>query len=168
MISYYLKYGIIFIVVALLQVLVVKDIIVADLYSPFIYVLFILLLPFETPRYLLLLLGFILGLTIDVFSNTPGIHASATVFMAFIRPGVLMLISSRELSESGTIPNVNQFGFNWFVRYSAILIIAHHLFLFFIEAFTFSGFFDTLTRAFISSVLSIILIVLSQFILFRD
>jgi len=159
MISYYLRYSIIFIVVALLQVLVVNEIIVANLYSPFIYV---------TPKYLLLLLGFAMGLTIDVFSNTPGIHASATVFMAFIRPGALMLLSSREMYESGTIPNINQFGFSWFLKYSAILIIAHHLFLFFIEAFTLSGFFDTLIRALISSILSIILIVLSQFILFRN
>lgn len=168
MISSYLKYIVIFFVLVLLQVLVVDDIVIAKSYSPIIYVLFILLLPFETPKYLLLLLGFVLGLTIDVFSNLPGIHASATVFMAFLRPGVLMLISTRELYEPGTLPRISHYGFGWFLRYSAILIIAHHLFLFFIEAFTLSGIFGTLIHALISSVLSIILIVLSQYILFRN
>jgi rod shape-determining protein MreD len=168
MISYYFKYGVVFLVVVLLQVLVAKEIIIAGLFSPFIYVLFILLLPFETPRYLLLLLGFALGLTIDIFSNTPGIHASATVFMAFLRPEILILLSSRELYEAGTLPRISHYGVSWFFRYSAILILSHHIFLFFIEAFTFSGFFDTLIRALISSVLSIVLIVLSQFILFRN
>jgi hypothetical protein len=151
-----------------MQVLMAKDIVIAGLYSPFIYVLFILLLPFDIPGYLLLLLGFLLGLSIDVFSNTPGIHASATVFMAFLRPEVLSLLSSREVYAKGTLPRISQYGFNWFLRYSAILIFSHHMFLFFIEAFTFSGFFDTLIRALISSLLSIILIVLSQFILFRN
>jgi rod shape-determining protein MreD len=167
MINDILKYGFMYIVLVLVQVLLINNVQLGGMYSPFIYILFILLLPFDTPRYLLLILGFLLGLTIDIFSNTPGIHASATVFVAFLRPGVLMLISSRDVYEPGSAPRISTYGFEWFLKYAAILILAHNLFLFFAEAFTLHGFFHTLLKAIINAFLSIILIVLSQYLVFR-
>ena len=156
-----------FVVLVLVQVLLINNVQLGGMYSPFIYILFILLLPFETPRYLLMILGFLMGLTIDIFSNTPGIHASATVFVAFLRPGVLMLISSRETYEPGSAPRISMYGFEWFVKYAVILIFAHNFFLFLIEAFTLHGIFHTLLKAIINAFLSIILIVLSQYLVFR-
>lgn len=81
-----LKYTIMLVVLVLLQVLLLNNIQFSGYINPYMYVLFILLLPFETPRYLLLLLGFFLGLLVDIFSNTPGFHASATTFLAFCAP----------------------------------------------------------------------------------
>ncbi|GET30029.1 rod shape-determining protein MreD [Prolixibacter sp. SD074] len=167
MINDILKYGIMYVVLVLVQVLLINNVQLGGMYSPFIYILFILLLPFDTPRYLLLILGFLLGLTIDIFSNTPGIHASATVFAAFLRPGVLMLVSSRDNHEPGSAPRISTYGFEWFLKYAVILILAHNLFLFFAEAFTLHGLFHTLLKAIINSFLSIILIVLSQYLVFR-
>jgi rod shape-determining protein MreD len=135
--------------------------------SPFFYILFIILLPFDTPRALLLFLSFTLGLTIDIFTNTPGVHASACLLTGFLRPFILQLISSRETLESVSAPRVENMGFQWFAGYVTFLVIIHHLFLFFIEAFTFNSFLLTLLKVILSSVLSVILIVLSQFLIFR-
>ncbi|MGQ7869595.1 rod shape-determining protein MreD [Sunxiuqinia sp. sy24] len=163
-----LKYVIILLVLVLLQTLLLNNIQFSGYVNPYLYVLFILLLPFETPRYLLLFLGFFLGLSIDIFSNTPGIHASATTFMAFLRPSTISLISSRDTIEANTPPRLTTMGFGWFLRYTLILVLTHHLFLFFIEVFTFNGFIHTLTRSLFSAVFSIILIIISQFLVFKE
>jgi rod shape-determining protein MreD len=162
-----LKYSVVFIVSVLLQVLLFNNILIFRVIAPFFYILFILLLPFYTPRALLLFLSFVLGLTVDIFTNTPGVHASACLLTGFLRPGVLRLITSRETLESVNAPRVESMGLQWFAGYTTFLVIIHHFFLFFIEAFTFEGFLITMLRVVLSSVLSVILILLSQFIIFR-
>ncbi|HBL75167.1 MAG: rod shape-determining protein MreD [Bacteroidetes bacterium GWF2_42_66] len=168
MIKDLIKYTIMFVVLVLIQVLVLNNIQLSGYINPFLYILFILLLPFQTPVYLLLFLGFILGLTIDIFGNTPGIHSSATVFLAFIRPYVLELISGRDNPETGFSPRMKTLGIAWFIKYTVILVLCHHIFLFYIEVFTFSGAFYTLLRCLLSSVLSIILVIISQYIIFKN
>lgn len=161
------KYLLIFVVSVLLQVLFCNNILIARVIAPFIYILFIILLPFDTPRSLLLFLSLALGLTIDLFTNTPGVHASACLIIGFLRPVILELITSRETLESVSSPRVKTMGFHWFVTYTIFMVVIHHLFLFFIEAFTFQGFLLTLLRIILSSVLSIALILLSQYLIFR-
>ena len=162
-----LKYSLIFTVSVLLQALIFNNVLILRMISPFFYILFIILWPIDTPRALLLFLSFLLGLTVDIFTNTPGVHASACLLTGFLRPGVLQLISSRETLESVAAPRVGNMGFQWFIGYTTFLVLIHHLFLFFIEAFTFEGFLITLLKVILSSVLSVVLIVLSQFIIFR-
>jgi len=156
-----------FIVLVLVQVLIIKNIELGTTINPFIYVLFILVLPFEIPKWLLLICGLLLGLCIDMFYDTSGMHAAATVFMAYIRPSVLKLFSPRDGYESGMQPTVQYLGVPWFLSYSAILITLHHFILFYIEIFRFSEFFSTFFRVIISSVFSIILIIVIQFLFNR-
>ena len=156
-----------FIVLVLLQVLLIDHMQISGYIQPFFYVIFILLLPFETPGWLVLVSAFFLGLSIDFFENTPGLHASATVFMGFLRPGLLKLIAPRDGYEPQTYPRIFYYGTNWFVKYSLILIFAHHLMLFFLEVFTMTYFFETLLRVFLSTIFSFVLIVLSQFLIYR-
>jgi hypothetical protein len=81
------------------------------LFIPLLYPLFILLLPFSTPVWLLLVLGFITGLTIDSFMNTVGMHACATVLIAYLRTNVLNALMPKHLSEyAGQSPNVKNMG----------------------------------------------------------
>lgn len=161
------KYLVIFMVSVLLQVLIFNNILIGRMISPFFYILFLILLPFNTPRALLLFLGFALGLSIDVFTNTMGVHAFACVLTAFIRPGVLSVIATRETLESVSAPRVENMSLQWFAGYAAFIIGVHHLVLFYIEAFTFEGFLFTLIRVILSSILTLILIALSQFLIFR-
>jgi rod shape-determining protein MreD len=159
-------YLLLFAVVVLIQVLFMNNMQFSRLVNPFFYIIFILLLPINIPRYLLLLLGFLMGITIDIFTNTPGIHASASVFIAFFRPFIINT-SSLEDNEKGKIPTIENMGFRWFLRYAAILIIAHHFFLFYIEIFSFHGFFQTFFRSLFSSIFTFVFIVISQFLIFR-
>jgi rod shape-determining protein MreD len=156
-----------FVLVILIQVLVFNNIQLNGYINPYFYVIFILLLPFETPNWALLVMAFFLGISIDVFVNTPGMHASASVLIAFLRPYVLRVLAPRDSYELGTFPRLYYYGFGWFLRYSLILVVIHHLFLFYIEIFRFSDFFTTLSRSLISSAFTIILIILSQFVIFR-
>ncbi len=161
------KYVMMFVALVLVQVLILNNIQVSGMINPYVYILFILLLPFTIPGYLLLGLSFLLGLSIDIFSNTPGIHAGATVLLGFLRPGIARLISSRELIEKGSIPNMTQLGFTSFLKYTVLSVLVHHLFLFYAETFSFSGFFDTFIRYIISSIFSILIILGSQFIILK-
>jgi len=162
------KYLLIFMVSVLLQVLIFNNLLVARIIAPYTYILFIVLLPFDTPRSLLLFLSLTLGVTVDLFTNTPGVHTSASILIGFVRPGILGILTTRETLDSITAPRVKNMGFQWFATYVTFLVVIHHLFLFFIEAFTFDDFLITLLRVVLSSVLSIVLIVLSQFLIFRN
>ncbi len=161
-----IKFTLLFVVSVLVQVLFLNQLQISRFINPFFYLIFIILLPTNLPRYLLLLLGFLMGISIDVFSNTPGIHASATVFVSFIRPFVVNP-SNAEDKERVVAPTLHNTSMAWFLKYSAILILLHHFFLFYIEVFSFSGFFTTFLRFILSSLATLILIVFSQFILFR-
>jgi len=156
-----------FFVLVLVQVLIVKNIELGRFINPFVYVLFILVLPFETPKWLLLLVAFILGITIDMFYDTSGMHAAACVLMAFIRPSILKLFSPRDGYEFGTQPSIQYLGTPWFLSYAGILILAHHLILFYIEIFRLSEFFSTFFRVIVSSIFTLLLVVISQYLFQR-
>ena len=89
-----------FVMLVLVQVFVLDNIQFLGYISPMIYILFILSLPVRFPRGVVLILAFLLGLTIDIFNNTMGIHAFATVFAAFIRPTIInMSVSMEEMAN---------------------------------------------------------------------
>ena len=156
-----------FFVLVFVQVLILNNIRLGGYINPYLYVLFILFLPLEIPNWFLLLLAFVLGLAIDMFSNTMGMHAAASVFMAFCRPQVLRIISPRDGYESGKSPTISTMGLNWFFAYSSILVVLHHIALFYIEVFRFSEFFPTLGRVLLSSILTIALILISQYLFYK-
>ena len=155
-----------FVSLVLIQILILNQVQLGGFINPYIYILFIILLPLNTPRYLVLLLGFVMGITIDTFMNSLGIHTAACVFIAYLRPFIVRLISNREEDRS-EYPGLHQNKLIWFLSYVSIMVILHHTVLFYIEVFTFSGFFQTLYHVVISSLFSIFIIVLSQFIIFR-
>jgi hypothetical protein len=115
----------------------------------------------------MLISAFLLGFVIDVFSNSLGVHSAATVFVAYIRPLVIRLISNRE-DDRSDYPGLNQNKLSWFINYAFIVVFIHHAILFYLEVYTFANFFNTLYRVILSSLFSIIVIVLSQFLVFRD
>jgi rod shape-determining protein MreD len=162
-----LKYAIMFVALVLVQVLIFNQVHLGGYINPFIYILFIMLLPVYTPRYLLLFAGFFLGLAIDVFSNTLGMHAAATVFIAYIRPFVIRSISNRE-EDRHEYPGLKQNSFSWFLYYAVIMVFSHHIIFFYLEFFTFTHFLTTLLRVVLSSLFSVFIIVLSQFLIFRE
>lgn len=168
MIKYFVTYPIQFILLVLVQVLVLNNIQYSGYINPFLYIIFILWLPIEMPKWALLLVATLLGLSVDIFSDTIGMHTSACIFMAFCRPFVLNLLAPRDGYEVNSVPNMIDFGIQWFVGYAAILIFLHHIFLFFVEVFRFSDFFATMGRTLSSSFFSLILITITQFLKYNS
>ncbi len=168
MISDILKNIIRFLILLFLQVLIVRNINMGRYFIFFPYILFILLLPFNTSKPLLLVIAFLLGLCIDAFYDTQGMHASACVFMAFARGGVLKLLSPREGYDESFRPTVVFMGGVWFSSYAILLIFVHHFLLFYIEAFTFQEFFRTLLRVLCSTLSTFSFVYMLQFLFYRD
>jgi rod shape-determining protein MreD len=164
MINRILRYGLIFILLLLLQVLLFNNIQFSGYVNPYIYIMFILLLPVEMPAWILLIISFAMGLIIDLFSGTPGMHTSATVLAGFVRPYVLRIISPRDGYEPGANPSIIIYGFRWFLIYASIIVFIHHFSLFYLEVFRFTDFFRTFLRVILSSVFSISFIILLEYI----
>jgi rod shape-determining protein MreD len=158
-----------FVLLVLLQGLILNDInLLQGMAIPYLYILFLLMLPMETPRWLELILGLVAGLSIDMFTNTLGIHASACVFLAFLRPVYLDAIAPRDGYEFGQQPTISDQGLSWFLKYASVLILAHHSWLFYVEVYSFKGFFTTLLRVILSSAFTLTFVVLSQYLVFNS
>lgn len=126
-----------FVGLLLLQTLIIDNIRLGYYTHPYVYVLFVFLLPFNIPNWQLLLAGFFTGFAVDLFNGTPGLNAAATVFMAFVRPFVISsMIRRKEINENDE-PSVSNMGLAWFMIYSLLLLLSHNFFLFMLEAFSF-------------------------------
>ncbi len=167
MIRILFKYMVMFVSLILVQVLILNQVQFGGFFNPYVYILFVILLPLSAPRYLVLILAFALGFIIDVFSNSLGVHSAATVFIAYMKPLIIRVISNRE-DDKNDYPGLHQNKIIWFVSYVTIMVLLHHLLLFYLEVYTFANFLNTLFRVVLSSIFSIIVIVLSQFLVFRD
>ena len=163
MINTILRFGLIFIILILLQVVLFNNIQFSGYINPYVYIMFIILLPVEIPSWLLLLLSFGIGIIIDLFSGSPGMHSSATVFAGFIRPYILRIVSPRDGYEARSEPSMLNYGFVWFLTYTVLIVIIHHTTRFYLEVFRFADFFRTLLRVLLSSLFTITFIVLIEF-----
>lgn len=156
-----------FILLVFLQVVLFNHVQFSGLINPYFYAIFILLLPFETPKSILLISSFLIGLSVDAFSHTLGMHAAACTMMAALRPGILKRFSPRDGYEPNTLPRISFYGLFWFAKYTILLILVHHFTLFYCEMFRFSDFFITFLRALLSTLFTSTIIIISQYFIFR-
>ena len=155
-----------FLGLVVIQGLVFKNIGVGWESFPYLHIIvfpiFIILLPLRTPRTLMILLGFAIGITVDFFYNSLGVHASAAVFTAFIRPLILRINEPRSGYNVNYSPTVARMGLGWFLRYAAILLFLHIFFYFSVEAFTFVYIVDILLKTIVSFVVSMTFLTIYQ------
>jgi len=139
-----------------------------NLSTPYLYILFILLLPFETPNLLLFVLAFLLGLTIDAFYDTPGLHTAACVLLAFVRILFISITVQKDGFDNEPEPTLSMMGFRWFFTYIVVLTLFHHFFLFNLEVFRFSEIQYTITRVILSSIFTVFLMLVSGLLFYRS
>ena len=150
-----------FIVLVVVQVLILNNIQFLGYINPFLYIYFILALPVRIPRWAVLIMAFALGLIIDIFSNTAGIHAFATVFVALLRaPAINLLVSIDESSDPQ--PSVKIFGWMIYLRYAGFLVLIHNALIFILEAFSFVNFGIISLKILLSSVVTLLLVIAIQ------
>jgi len=156
-----------FVLLVFIQVFLLKNISLYNLATPYVYILFIMLLPFETPNVLLFILAFLTGLTIDAFYDTPGLHAAACVVLAFVRVMFISITVQKEGFDNEPDPTLSVMGFRWFFTYALVLTLFHHFFLFSLETFHFSEIQYTLSRFVLSSIFTVFLMLVTGLLFFR-
>lgn len=157
-----------FITLVLLQVLMIDHIDLANGWVvPYLYVLFLLMLPLETPHWQALLIGFVTGMVMDFFGSTPGLHAVACTVLVYGRSLMLRALSPREGFDPSDRATIAHMGLAWFVTYAGVLVLLHHLVLFFLEVYRFDGFLSTFARALGSAAATLVLCLLAQLLTSR-
>ncbi len=149
------KQIVLFLLLVLFQVMVFSNINFLGYINPYIYIYFILFYPIRHSRLTFLLVSFLLGLTIDMFSDSGGIHAAASVTIAFTRPLALQYVFGF-IFEHQTL-NFKKLEFLGKLRYIALLTFIHHFILFFLESFQISTILMVLQKTVFSSIFTIIL-----------
>jgi len=148
----------------LLQVLVLKRINLSfsEFNYIFIYIcpLFIILLPIKVNRILQLTLALVLGLAVDMFYDSPGLHTAALVLTAYLKKIVLKFLEPVEGYTVESSLGMVKYGFNWFLIYSSMLLFVHLFVYFMLEAFAFQFILGVLLRTVFSFIISQVLILL--------
>ena len=152
-----------FFLILLTQVILLDNIQLYGLFTPFLYILFIILLPVDLPKWLLLILSFITGIIIDLFNNTIGIHAFSLIFVAYLRPFVLKIWSPYDGYNSTKELLPYAYGFRWFIKYSFLMVAIHQIILFYIDAFSFKNYDLLLYKWIVNSIFTEILILVVVF-----
>jgi len=147
-----------FIVLVLIQVLVLNNINFLGYINPYIYILFIILYPIKNNRLLFIFLSFLLGLAVDLFLDSGGIHAAACVTIAYIRPVILKSVFGAIYDHQTIKFSSTDFGQR--LAYFSILILIHHLILFSLEIFNTLKIILILKKSLFSSIFTILLCIL--------
>lgn len=163
----WIKYTLFFIFLVFFQGLVVQNVNLSLYFNPMVYPLLIMILPFEFGVLATLAIALVLGLSVDAFSNGFGLHASATLLIAYMRPMILRIIRPRDGYNNLLTPTIYDMGPIWFMSYASITLAIHHFWYFAIEMFRLDHFFFLLSKTISSVLFSLILIFLIQYIFYR-
>ncbi len=154
-----------FVVLVLFQVILFNHINFLGWINPYVYILFVLFFPVKSSRMVFIFLSFLLGLTIDMFSDSGGVHAAASVFIAYIRP-VFLKSAFGTMYEHNAI-KFDKTDFSAKLIYIALLTLLHHIVLFSLEVFSMSRVLLTLQKTLFSGIFTILMISLLSVIFSR-
>lgn len=154
------------VILLLVQILLLRNLSLYSMATPFIYVLFLLLLPFGIPNILLYIIAFVTGLTLDAFYDTLGVHTSACVMLAFVRILFISVTVSRDGFDEPE-PTLGNMGFKWFILYAILCIFSHHIVLFLLETFRLTELSYTLLRCLLSGLFTLFTVVLIEFVFYN-
>lgn len=147
-----------FILLLAIQIIVFNNMNFFGYISPFPYILFIILYPVNGNKSGLLVASFLLGLIMDMFSNSGGIHATSCLLLAYFRPFIFKF--SFGLSYEYQTVKLNDVLTPERFSFILVSVLIHHLILFVLEAFQFSFFLDVLLRTILSTLFTIILCII--------
>jgi cell shape-determining protein MreD len=164
-----LKNSIRFVLFLLIQIIILNELPpLHQFITPYLYFTFLLWLPFGTNRLTLTILGFVLGYSLDVFTNTPGLHAAAATLVGYVRPTILNLLLAQETSEEvNKEPSVGTMGWGPFLIYVFLLTFIHHFYLVLLEWLQFGNFTYFIGKVIATSLMSVLLILLVELVMNR-
>ena len=149
-------FALLFLFIVLLQVLVLNNVLFLGYVNPYLYIIFLFLFPLKKDRFRFLFIAFLLGLSIDVFSDSGGIHAFSTLTIAYFRLFfVKVFFSKYEVDYPFFDLSLEPFGKKF--NYVATLTLIHHFILFSFANFSFNNFSQVLLNTLYSSVFTLVL-----------
>jgi hypothetical protein len=135
---------------------------------PYIYYLYVLWLPFSMGRMSLMLVSFLFGLTLDYFTQTPGLHAAACVMIAYLRGFVVNILIPQEGAEQNyKSPSPVSMGWAPYAVYVLVLTLLHHIYLVLLEWLQFGSFLFFLGKVLATSGISLMLVLITELLFFR-
>lgn len=146
----------------LLQTLLFDNINLWGLVNPYVYIMFILLLPMNIRGWILLMLGFMTGMVMDLFSSNIGLHTIVTTWIAFVRPTVLHFTAGADIAQTDAIPTASRLGFSHFIGYLIIMSLLFSIPFFLLEVMTMQDLTHTILRILFSTLVTIVLIFFCQ------
>jgi rod shape-determining protein MreD len=167
------RYIIQFVLLMLVQVLLLNDVVVKSsitffqipIFTPMIYFLFILMLPVGQAVWISMLWAMLTGFLMDIFSNTPGLHAMVCVLLAYVRPSFLKLFLQQNLNEiADTVPTLYKMGFRSYLLYILFAVIIHHGVYYLMQEWSIRNFHIVLLKTLLSGIISLLLIFIVQLI----
>ena len=158
----WLRYIFLYVVLVVLQLFVFDQLHFRGFVNAFPYIFFILALPFSISGRSILLLSALLGLTIDFFSGTMGVHMAALVSMGYGRILLLPALAPKGDYEADLSPSVRANGWGWYIRYSFILTFIHSTILYLVESFSFVNLGYTFLNILFSTLFTSVLLVIFQ------
>ncbi|MCD8202035.1 MAG: rod shape-determining protein MreD [Prevotella sp.] len=150
-----------YVILGIVQVFVLNRISLFGCATPLLYIY--LILPFRRnyPKWIIILCGFIMGLSMDIFTNTPGVAAASTTFLAFIQPLILNLFVQKD-SADDMMPTIKVLGMRRYVYYTLICVFIYCLLFFTIETFNFFNWQQWLLNIGGSTLLTALLIIVIE------
>jgi hypothetical protein len=135
---------------------------------PYVYFLYVLWLPFSMNRMGIMFLSFVYGLTLDYFTQTPGLHAAACVLIAYVRPLVVNILIPQEGAEQNyKSPSPVSMGWAPYAVYILVLTLIHNAYLVLLEWLQFGSFLFFLGKVLGTSGISLMLILITELLFFR-
>jgi hypothetical protein len=156
-----------FVFYLILQVVFLKNVVVFGTAFCFLYVLFILLLPIEIKTIPIMLVAFAMGIGVDIFYDTIGIHTASLVGMAFLRNTWLKTLTPTGGYDENLNPSLLNMGLGWYVSYSLPLILVHHTLFFFIESLGTNLFLPVVQKIIGSVIFVFIMSIIVQLLFYR-
>jgi rod shape-determining protein MreD len=156
-----------FILISLAQILLLNNIQLFGYMQPLIYIWFIILLPNSFPKWIVMILGFLMGFTMDVFSAQLGFHTATATLTATIKPMMLSWFVNN-FDNNTFRPSIAEMGFLSFLGFTSSIVFLHTTIYILIESFSFAEILNLLLRILISSLISIGLILISDALFIKE
>lgn len=158
----FIKNTFLFFALVLLQVLVFNNVSYLGYINPMVYLIFIITYPYREAKIPFLFAAFLIGLSIDIFSNTGGVHAASTVLVAYARARILKFVFGHNFDFQEI--RLLQYPFAKAFSYTTIVVVLHHTSFYFLEVFNFNHLLTTFVKIGVSSIFTIVICLLFSYI----
>ncbi|PID88854.1 MAG: rod shape-determining protein MreD [Bacteroidia bacterium] len=156
------------VMVLLLQVFLFNQMQISGYIQPAFFLFFVLMLPLKSSAALRLISAFVIGILVDMFTQTMGLHTAAVVLMAYVQHYLIPRMKISKDMDVSKSPSLKVVSLGWFAMYAAILIFIYHLAYFVLDAFSLPFVLRHFYRVFISSFATFIVVMAAYLINYRS